>query len=75
MKGKNSTYIPKIGERCLISGPNCDGENGYVFEEFDVLWGNDVFVLYGSPGYWPVVSKWDYIIAKPLPGNKSIQSD
>lgn len=66
MKGEHSTYRPEAGTRCLISGPNCDDENGYMFGEFEVIWGDDTFVLYGNDGFWPNLHKWDHVIAKPL---------
>lgn len=66
MKGKGHKYRPRVGERCLISGPNCDDDDGYVFGEFEVLWKDDVFLLYGKDGCWPNLSKWDLVIAKPL---------
>lgn len=65
-KGANRTYRPKIGERCLVSPPNCDDDNGYVFQEYNILWSNDIFVLYGNDGYYPNMDKWEHIIAKPL---------
>ena len=66
MKGLNSKYRPEVGEACLISGPNCDNEDGYVFGEMELLWKDETFVLYGSPGCWPNLTKWELIIAKPL---------
>lgn len=65
-KGSCSTYRPPAGTRCLISGPNEDDESGYVFGETVVLWQDETFVLYGDKGFWPVLRKWEHIIAKPL---------
>lgn len=65
MKGKNN-YIPTIGERVLISGPNCDNENGYVFSEFSVLWINDKFILYGNDNMWPNLQKLEHVKIKQL---------
>jgi len=65
-KGLNSTYRPEAGTVCLISGPNCDNDEGYVFSEFTVLWSNDIFVLYGNEGFWPNLYKWDHVIAKEI---------
>ena len=65
-KGSKSTYRPEAGVRCLLSGPNEDDDSGYVFGETTILWRDDTFVLYGTPGYWPVLHKWDHVIAKPL---------
>lgn len=66
MKGDQNTYRPEVGERCLISPPNCDDDNGYVFFEFEILWKNEKFVLYGNPGRWPNLNKWDHISVKQL---------
>jgi len=71
MKGKNSTYRPDVGERCLISGPNMDDEDGYVFYETEILWKNETFVLHGNPGRWPNLNMWQQIIAKPERRKKS----
>lgn len=56
MKGKDN-YIPKIGERCSISGSNCDDENGYYYSIFEVLWMNEDFILYGNKDCWPNLDK------------------
>lgn len=65
MKGKTCTYRPDVGEICLISPPHSDDENGYCFQIYEILWKNDVFVLYGKPDCWPNLDKWDHIISKP----------
>jgi hypothetical protein len=65
-KGSKSTYRPGAGTTCLISPPNCDDDNGYVFGEYEILWSDDTFVVYRIPGCWPNVNKWDHVIAKPL---------
>lgn len=67
MKGMNSFFRPEAGTRCLISGPNCDDDSGYVFLEMEILWRDDMFVVYRVPGCWPNIHKWEQIIAKPLP--------
>ena len=59
-------YRPAAGATCLVSGPNCDNYAGYVYAEVEILWRDDVFVVYRTPGCWPVVNKWDHILAKPL---------
>ncbi len=64
MKGINN-YIPKAGEKCLISGPNCDDENGYVYGLFEVLWINGTFILYGNKGFWPNLNKIEHISIRP----------
>lgn len=67
LKGKaTELFRPTPGTLCLISGPNCDDENGYVYGEFTILWCNDIFVLYGNDGKWPNLEKWDHISVKPL---------
>lgn len=65
-KGANSAYRPAIGETCLVSGPNCDDANGYVFAEMDILWASEIFVLYGRAGYWPNLNRWEHVWCKPL---------
>lgn len=65
MKGKGS-YIPIVGELVLISSPNCDNENGYVYEWFNVLWINDLFILYGRDGLWPVLNKLEHVHIKKI---------
>jgi hypothetical protein len=49
MKGQGS-YKPKTNERVLISPPNSDNLEGYVYSEYDVLWIDDTFILYGNKG-------------------------
>jgi hypothetical protein len=67
MKGMNSFFRPEAGTRCLVSGPNCDNDDGYIFTEFDILWRNDTFVLYGNTNCYPNLNRWEQVIAKPLP--------
>lgn len=74
MKGENSTYRPAAGTRCLLSGSNMDDDKGYVFVETTILWSNAMFVLYGIDGCWPVINKWDHILAKPI-DTIAIQTD
>jgi hypothetical protein len=58
-------YFPKVGEVCLVSGPNEDNDQGYVWGETTLLWSNDIFVLYGRDGFWPVLHKWEHVLFKP----------
>ena len=58
-------YRPGAGTACLMSGPNCDNENGYTYTEVEILWRDEVFVVYRKTGCWPVVNKWDHVFAKP----------
>lgn len=59
-------YYPEVGERCLVSGPNCDNDRGYSWIEVSILWKNDIFVLYGVDNMWPVLNKWEHVLFKPL---------
>ena len=59
-------FRPEVGSTCLLTGPNCDNYNGYVFTTVEILWCDDLFVVYRSPDCWPVVNKWDHVLAKPL---------
>ena len=68
-KGDGCTYRPEIGERCLMSGPNCDDENGYTYTEVEILWKDDLFVVFRTPRCWPTVYKWEHIRTKPLSEN------
>lgn len=65
-KGFEKTFRPKSG-RALVSGPHMDNMEGYVFLEYDILWANDTFVLYGNEGFWPNLARWEHVIAKPMP--------
>lgn len=65
MKGKNS-YSPNIGERALISPPNSDDENGYLYQEYDVLWKDETFILFGNEGFWPNLEKLEHVHIKQL---------
>lgn len=65
MKGNNS-YTPAIGERVLISPPNADNDNGYLYTEFDVLWVNEVFILFGNKDCWPNLEKLEHVHIKSL---------
>lgn len=71
MKGDNNTYIPSAGDTCLISGPNCDDRKGYVYSKMEVLWIDDTFILYRSPGCWPVLEKIKHVAIKPC---KAVQT-
>lgn len=69
MKGANSAYRPETGTVCLISPPNSDdGYGNYTFGEFEVLWTDELFILYRKPGCWPRVDKWVHVICKPNDG-------
>ena len=71
MKGKDN-YIPSIGERVLISPPNCDNIDGYVYDEYEVLWKNDIFILFGNEGKYPNLYKLDHVHIKPLPKKRNL---
>lgn len=43
-------YRPNAGTVCLVSGAHCDNEDGYTWGEYEILWRDDVFVLYRKPG-------------------------
>lgn len=59
-------YRPVPGTRCEESGPHCDDDNGYTWKPTTILWSNDIFVLYGNEGYWPVLHKWEHCLFRPL---------
>ncbi|WP_337882273.1 hypothetical protein [Chromobacterium haemolyticum] len=65
-KGDGCTYRPNAGEVCLISGPNCDDDKGYTYLEVEILWKDELFVVYRHKNCWPVVNKWEHIRAKPI---------
>lgn len=65
-KGDGCTYRPVSGEKCLISPPHADDENGYTYGEYEVLWTDAIFILYRKDGCWPAVNKWEHIRTKPL---------
>ena len=65
-KGSRSTYRPAAGTVCEVSGPNCDDDSGYVFGKYEILWGNEIFVLYGAPNCWPNLHKWEHVICRPI---------
>jgi hypothetical protein len=71
-KGANSTFRPEAGTVCLVSGPNCDDENGFVFSEMTILWRNDIFVLYGNEGFYPNLNRWDHVICKKKPERRTV---
>lgn len=72
MKGNpGNGYRPDVGTTCLMSGPNCDNYDGYTYTEVMILWRDDLFVVYRKPGCWPVVNKWDHVLAKPLDSQAS----
>lgn len=56
----------EVGKTYLISPPNCDDENGYVYYRFIVLWHDDIFVLYGNKGCWPNLYKKENISIKEI---------
>lgn len=63
MKGKNS-YKPKVGERVLLSPPHSDNDEGYVYQEYDILWMDDTFILYGNKGKYPNLDKIEHVHIK-----------
>lgn len=65
MKGKNN-YEGKTGETVLISPPNSDNEDGYVYDEYQILWQNNIFILYGKENCWPNLEKKEHIHIKQL---------
>lgn len=65
-KGAESTYRPPAGTICLVSGPNCDGDQGYVYGKMTILWCDDLFVLYRADDCWPNLNKWAHVRCKPL---------
>ena len=65
MKGLDN-YKCKTGERVLISPPNSDNENGYCFQEYQVLWQNDIFILYGNDGRYPNLHRKEHVKIKQI---------
>lgn len=65
-KGDGCAHRPSAGTTCRISGPNCDNDEGYTYIEAEVLWADELFVVYRAPGCWPVVNKWEHIRSKPI---------
>ncbi len=72
MKGFNN-YQGATGELVLISGPNCDNEQGYVYGEYTILWQDENFILYGSEGNWPNLNKKDHVSIKKRITKESIR--
>lgn len=60
-------YRPETGQECLISGPHCDNADGYTWLRMRVVWQDEIFVLCKVDGCWPVLNKWEHVLAKPLP--------
>lgn len=56
-----SNYVPEVGEKVLISGPN---SKDYI--ETEVLWFDETFILYGKKGFWPCLNKREHVAIKPL---------
>lgn len=76
MKGNpGNGYRPESGTVCLVSGPNCDNEDGYTYMEMTILWCNETFVLYGKDGCWPNLNKWDHILCQPLDGMEDLSHE
>jgi len=65
MKGTNN-YQGETSEIVLISPPNSDNEDGYVYGEYQILWQNDLFILYGSENCWPNLNKKEHVHIKQL---------
>lgn len=66
-KGAACSYRPTPGAVCEISGPNCDNDQGYVYQQGEVLWTDATFIVWRVPGCWPIVNKWEHIRSRPLP--------
>lgn len=45
MKGLNN-YNAEINEKVLISGPNCENEEGNIYNEVIILWQDNTHILY-----------------------------
>lgn len=71
----NNSYTPMVGERVLISPPNSDYESGYVYQEYNVLWMNDVFILYGNDGCWPNLNKIEHVHIKSINSQDSTKAE
>ena len=65
MKGVNS-HNATANEKVLISPPNYDDVNGYVYIESDVYWVNETFILYGKKGCWPNLHKKEHCHIKAI---------
>ena len=66
-KGDGCTYRPDAGTTCQMSGPNCDNDDGYTYIEVEILWKDDLFVVYRHKDCWPVVNKWEHVRCKADP--------
>lgn len=68
LKGRRRSpaYFPTTGETCEVSGPNQDDDNGYTWGATVVLWQNDIFVLYGRKGFWPILHKHEHVLFRPV---------
>jgi len=60
----------KVNDSYLISGPNCDSDEGYVYTEAKVLWFDDVFILWGVDGCWPNLNKREQVKIKEVSNAK-----
>ena len=65
---RSPKYYPQVGETCEYSGPNMDDMSGYVWTSAVMLWRDDTFFLCGTPGYWPVLQKWELALFRPRRG-------
>lgn len=63
MKGFNN-YTPKVGERCFISAPNMDDENGYCWDLFDVISIDEKSISYGNKGCHSNTNLLDHVAIK-----------
>lgn len=70
---RSPAYFPATGEECEVSGPNCDDAAGYTWMTATVLWQDELFVLYGRPGFWPNLHKHEHVLFRPLPASPSDQ--
>ena len=59
-------YRPLPGETCLVSGPNSDDGDHFVFKEMKLIGGDETFAVFKEEKCWPVTIKWKEITVKPL---------
>lgn len=66
-KGDKSEHRPEVGENCLLSPPNCDDDNGYVYFPSTCIWADETFGIFKNQGKYPEVYKWEHIRCKKIP--------
>jgi len=59
-------YIPKKGERVLISPPNSDNLDGYVYQEYNTIDVDDEYITYGNDGCYPNIDKIKHCLIKQI---------